>query len=67
MAAAIGMCAGLWAPATCLAASFDAAFGSGVREAAQALRPFLKRSAVEPAHGEGSVRQPLARFGNHKG
>lgn len=33
-----------------LAASFDAALGSGVREAAQAVRPFLKRSTAPPAH-----------------
>jgi hypothetical protein len=28
--------------------SFDAAFGTGVREAAQAVRPFLKRAASKP-------------------
>jgi hypothetical protein len=33
-----------------LGESFDAAFGSGVREAAQAVRPFLKRAGPEPAH-----------------
>jgi hypothetical protein len=33
-----------------LAGSFDAAFGSGVREAAQAVRPFLRRSAAGPVH-----------------
>jgi hypothetical protein len=33
-----------------LGESFDAAFGTGVREAAQAVRPFLKRGSAEPAH-----------------
>jgi hypothetical protein len=33
-----------------LGESFDAAFGAGVREAAQAVRPFLKRAGTEPAH-----------------
>lgn len=33
-----------------LGESFDAAFGAGVREAAQAVRPFLKRAGNEPAH-----------------
>ena len=31
-----------------LGESFDAAFGTGVREAAQAVRPFLKRPAPKP-------------------
>ena len=33
-----------------LGESFDAAFGAGVREAAQAVRPFLKRAGTGPAH-----------------
>ncbi len=33
-----------------LGESFDAAFGTGVREAAQAVRPFLKRAGPDPAH-----------------
>ena len=33
-----------------LAESFDAAFGTGVREAAQAVRPFLKRDGGESSH-----------------
>ena len=33
-----------------LGESFDAALGTGVREAAQAVRPFLKRAGGEPAH-----------------
>jgi len=33
-----------------LGESFDAALGTGVREAAQAVRPFLKRAGSEPVH-----------------
>jgi hypothetical protein len=33
-----------------LAGAFDAAFGTGVREAAQAVRPFLKRDGGESSH-----------------